>query len=336
MSVERKPAGELESLATRALMACRTSEENARSVARALTQAEVDGQTGHGLARVPIYGAQARVGKVDGFASPAARQTRPAALMVDAANGFAYPAFDLARPRLVELARAAGIAAAAICRSHHYGVAGFQVEQLADQGLIGLVMGNTPEAMAAWGGRRPLFGTNPLAFAAPLAGRPPVVIDMALSEVARSKVRAAADRGTPIPPNWAVDTEGRPTTDAKAALKGSLMPVGGAKGSALALMVETLAVALVGARFGFEATSFLDDQGGPPGVGQVIIAIDPEAFAGRQIFLERMGDLIARLESDQGARLPGARRLERRAEAAGAGVPVAAALIREVEAIAAG
>lgn len=312
---------ELESVIARALAASNTSDANAKIVARALAQAEIDGQTGHGIVRVGQYCGHARVGKVDGHARPDVHSTRPAALMIDARAGFAYPAFEAALERLPAMARAHGIASAGIRRSHHYGVAGYHVERYADQGFIALVMGNTPEAMAAWGGRRPLFGTNPLAFAAPQRGRPALVLDMALTEVARSKVRAAADKGEPIPPTWAIDRHGMPTTDAKAALDGTLMPIGGAKGAALALMVEVLAVALTGARFGYEASSFLDDKGGPPGVGQLIVVIDPDAFAGRDRFLERIGDLVATVEGD-GARLPGARRIALRAAAARDGVSV--------------
>src|SRR5690606_24030230 len=149
-------------------------EANARSVAAALAQAEVDGQKGHGLSRVPSYAAQARAGKVDGHAVPEVRQPRPGSLLIDARHGFAYPALDSAIARLPELAQSCGIAAAGITRSHHFGVAGRTVERLADWGLVALVFGNTPHAMAAWGGRRPIFGTNPIAFAAPQRSNPPV------------------------------------------------------------------------------------------------------------------------------------------------------------------
>src|SRR5690554_1819038 len=143
---------ELEKIITAAFVASRTSEANARSVAAALVQAEVDRQKGHGLSRVPSYAAQARSGKVDGHASPEVRQTRPGSLLIDARHGFAYPALDAAIARLPELARSNGTAAAGITRSHHFGVAGRTVERLADEGVVALVFGNTPHAMAAWGG----------------------------------------------------------------------------------------------------------------------------------------------------------------------------------------
>lgn len=325
-------AGELEALITAAMSASRTAVANARSVARALTQAEIDGQLGHGLSRVPSYAAQARAGKVDGFATPQARQTRPGTLLIDAASGFAYPAFDLAIDRLPALASANGIAAAGFVRSHHFGVAGRHVERLAEAGLIALTLGNTPKAMTAWGGKAAVFGTNPIAFAAPLPGRPPLVIDLALSQVARGKILSAAQKGEDIPPGWAIDSDGNATTDAGAALAGSLLPLGGSKGAALALMVEVLAAALTGARFAFEATSFFDADGGPPGVGQTLIAIEADAFAGRTQFDDRIAVLAATIEAE--ARLPGTRRLALREKAAREGIAIDTRLLAEVRRIA--
>jgi (2R)-3-sulfolactate dehydrogenase (NADP+) len=189
--------------------------------------------------------------------------------------------------------------------------------------------------MAPWGGKRPVFGTNPIAFAAPRRDAPPLVIDMALSEVARGRILAAAQKGEPIPLGWAVDAQGQPTTDAKAALAGTLIPAGGAKGAALALMVETLAVALTGANFAFEASSFLDAEGPPPGAGQLLIAIDPAGFAGAENFAQRFAALALMIDGDEGARLPGSRRLALREKARASGVMVDAKLLAEVSAIAA-
>jgi (2R)-3-sulfolactate dehydrogenase (NADP+) len=328
-------AAELEGLIAAALAASRTAEINARSVARALTQAEVDGQKGHGISRVPIYAAQARAGKVNGHATPIVRQTRPGTLMIDVANGFAFPAIDLAIERLPALAAETGIAAVGFVRSHHFGVVGRHVERLAEVGQVALAFGNTPKAIAPWGGKRALFGTNPLAFAAPQRDAPPVVVDMALSQVARGKILTAGQRGEPIPADWAVDEDGKPTTDPAAALKGALQPIGGAKGAALAMMVEILAVALTGAHFGFEASSFFDAEGPPPGVGQLLIAIDPGAFSGRELFLDRVGVLVGMLEADAGARLPGSRRITLREMAKREGVTVDAKLLAQIRTLAA-
>jgi (2R)-3-sulfolactate dehydrogenase (NADP+) len=319
-----------ESLVADALTRCRTRRDNAACVARALVTAEADGLKGHGLTRVPSYAAQAQAGKVDGLAVPAIEQPRPGAAMIDAQNGFAYPALDAAVALLPELARAAGIACAAIRRSHHCGAAGHPVERLAAQGLVAMMFANTPAAIAPWGGATPVFGTNPIAFACPLPGRPPVVIDLALSKVARGNILAAKQKQERIPQGWALDAAGRPTTDPDAALAGTMLPVGDAKGTALALMVELLAAGLTGAKFAAEASSFLDAEGPPPGTGQLIIAFDPAAFGGS---LERFGALIAAIESQPGARLPGTRRLAARRKAAREGLLVSDALLREIEAL---
>jgi (2R)-3-sulfolactate dehydrogenase (NADP+) len=327
---------ELEELIVKALVRSNVSADNARSVAKALTLAEADGQAGHGLSRVPSYAAQARSGKVDGNAVVRTKQPRTASLIVDAGHGFAYPALDAAIRQLPQLAGECGVAAAGITRSHHFGVAAHPCERLAETGLLAIAFGNTPSAMSAWGGKRPLFGTNPIAFAAPCRHRPPIVIDLALSEVARGKIFAAARKGQPIPEGWALDAAGNPTTDADAALRGTLLPAGGAKGAALALMVELLAAALTGASFAYEASSFFEAEGAPPGVGQLLLAIDPGGFAGRDAFADRAGLLAEAIEQDAGARVPGTRRRALREQAHRCGVTVEARLCAEVEAIASG
>ncbi len=318
----RVTVAELQRAIARALEAAGTSATNAASVANALAAAEIDGQKGHGLSRVASYAAQVRAGKVHGQAVPVATLTRPGTLRIDAAFGFAYPAIGLAGDRLPAMAKRQGIAAAGITRSHHAGALGLVAERLAHEGCLALVFANTPSAMAAWGGRRAVFGTNPVAFAAPRAGAAPIVVDLALSEVARAKIVAAAQKGEPIPEGWAVDASGAPTTDAKAALSGTLLPAGGAKGAALALMVEILAAGLTGSNLAFEASPFLDDKGGPPGTGQLIIAIDATAMSASPAASERIETLATTIAAEAGVRLPGSQRATRRQAAARDGVEV--------------
>ena len=185
--------------------------------------------------------------------------------------------------------------------------------------------------MAPWDGKTPLFGTNPIAFAAPVEGRPPLVVDLATSKVARGNILAAEQRGEPIPEGWALDADGVPTTDPVAALKGSMVPMAEAKGAALALMIEVLAAALTGAAFGHQASSFFEAEGPPPNTGQVMIAIDP---AGLESGLaERMAQLAQLIEED-GGRMPGAARMERR-RAAENGLEVNSEALAAVESIAA-
>jgi (2R)-3-sulfolactate dehydrogenase (NADP+) len=326
-----RTAGEIHDLITRALRRSKTSETNASSVADALVAAELSGQGGHGLRRVAAYCAQAWSGKVDGFATPKGEQTQPGALAIDAANGFAYPALDLAVDWLPDAARSQGIAIAGIRRSHHCGVAGVPVERLAGRGVIGLLFANSPGAMAPWGARRALFGTDPIAFAAPVENADPIVVDVSLSRVARGKIMAAAQKGEAIPEGWALDAEGRPTTDPKAALAGTMVPLGDAKGTALALMVELLCAGLTGANYGYEATSFFDAEGAPPGVGQTLIAIDPGAFGPHALVrFAAMADAVA---GSEGARLPGRRRQAMKARLLKEGIPVDDDLAAGIEAI---
>ena len=321
-------------LAAAALAASGASRASAEATARALVAAEADGQAAHGLARVPAYAAQVRSGKVKGDAVPVATRATRGVLRVDAGLGLAYPAIDLALGELVPLARAQGIAAAALHHSHHFGQVGAHAERLADAGLVALVFGNTPKAMAFYGGKRAMLGTNPLAFAAPVAGGAPLVVDLALSVAARGKIVAAQKAGKPIPEGWAVDRDGQPTTDPTAALGGTLSPIGGAKGGALALMVEILGAALTAGAFGWEASSFFDAEGAPPDMGHLFITIDPGPTSGGA-FASRMATLAAAMAEEPEVRLPGSRRLAARARARAEGLAVPPALLAEIRALAA-
>lgn len=331
MPDRRLSIADAEALVARALTANRVSEENAASVARALVAAEVDGQGGHGFSRVKAYAAQARSGKVDGFATPVVSQHAAAWLSVDAGHGFAFPAIDAAIDALADRAAETGLIGAGITRSHHCGQLGAHVERLAERGLIAIMVANAPKAMAPWGGNAALFGTNPIAFATPRAGQAPLVIDLSLSKVARGKVMAASKKGEPIPEGWAFDADGNPTTDATAALTGTMAPAGGAKGAALALMVEVLAGALTGANFSHQSTSFFDAEGDPPGVGQTILAIHPGRTA-PESYAARLEHLLGEIEGQDGARLPGLSRFARRAEVAEKGVLLPAHLSDDIDA----
>jgi (2R)-3-sulfolactate dehydrogenase (NADP+) len=320
-----------EGLVVRTLMRCRTNVDNARSVARALVAAEADGLEGHGLSRVPSYAAQAKVRKVDGLAMPLVTRLRPGLITVDAGYGFAFPAIEAAEEALREVAPAQGIAAAAIKRSSHCGAAGLPVERLAKAGLVAIMFANTPAAMAPWGGTKALFGTNPIAFACPLPGRAPVVVDLSLSKVARGNVVTAKQRGEKLPPGWALDGKGEATADPDAALHGTMLPMGDAKGVALALMVELMAAGMIGANYATEASSYLDAEGPPSGTGQLIIAFDPEAFGSHA--LGRFNVLAVAIESQQGVRLPGERRLQHRTKAKDEGLVIPEKLFAEIEAL---
>ncbi len=325
----RMRLAELETLAARAFMRSKTSEANAGAVARALVAAEADGLPSHGLSRLAAYCDQAIAGKVEGFATPKVSRPKPAVIAVDAASGFAFPALEAGFAAAVPAAREAGLVAVGIGRSHHFGVAGHAVERLAEAGLVGIAFGNSPAAIAPWGGSKPLFGTNPIGFAWPRAGRAPLVIDLSLSKVARGKIMVAAQKGEAIPEGWALDAGGKPTTDAKAALAGAMIPMGDAKGAALVLMVELLAVALTGSNFGWEASSFFDAKGPPPHVGQMFLGLDVTAFSPDAS--ARAEVLFGAMAGQAGVRLPGDRRFALRRKAEADGVEVPDALLAEIE-----
>lgn len=315
---------EIRELVVLALVKSNSSRQNAEAVADALIAAEMDGQRGHGLSRLLSYCGQAASGKVNGKAVPAASRVAGAAVKVDAANGFAYPAMELAVAELIELAPEMGIAVAAICNSHHCGAAGYHVEKLAEKGLIGLLFANTPKAIAPWGGSKALFGTNPIAFAVPRQDGRPMVIDLALSKVARGKIMVANKEQAEIPEGWALDSDGKPTTDPARALAGTMVPMGDAKGAALVLMVEILAAAVTGSNYGYEASSFFEAEGNPPNVGQLLLAIAPGPLSGG-LFGSRIEELFGEILGQENTRLPGARRFALRDKAVLHGVQLSPA-----------
>jgi len=320
----------LHELAAAALRGAGATPDMADSTARALVYADAQGLASHGVSRVPSYAAHVRNGRALGDAVPRIAHERGGAVLVDAGAGLAFPACALAIQQAAARAQSHGVAFAGVTNSHHFGVAAYHLDSLARQGLVGLAMGNSPAAMPAWGGKRALFGTNPIAAAFPRRDGDPLVIDLSLSEVARGKLMVAAREGREIPLGWALDAQGNPTTDPKAGLAGSMLPMGGVKGAMLALIVELLACALTGAHFGFEADSFFTEAGNQARIGQAFLAIDPGALAGREVYLERVETLIAAMLVDSDVRLPGARRAGLQQRAGEQGVEIPEALLAQL------
>jgi (2R)-3-sulfolactate dehydrogenase (NADP+) len=320
-----------------ALRSAGANPSMAQSTAHALVLAEAQGHSGHGLSRVAQYMSHLCNGRVVGAALARVARRKGATLLVDAGEGLAFPACELAVAEAVRVAVEQGVALAGVVNSHHCGVLVDHLRAAAAAGMVGLGFANSPAAMPAAGGRHPIFGTNPVAAAFARRGADALLIDLSLSEVARGKVMVAAKKGEPIPLGWALDAQGRPTTDAQAALAGSMLPLGAVsspKGAMLALVVELMVSALIGANFGFEASSFFVAEGNRPHLGQLFIVIDPGALAGRDAYFERIEVLLAEMLSDDEVRLPGVRReaLRRRAEAEG--IEVAEALLASWDAVA--
>ena len=324
---------DLTTLATRGLKRAGASQKMALATARALVAAEMEGLGTHGLSRVALYCQHLREGRADGKAKAKVVKRKGATCLVDAGGGLAFPAAAIAVAEAAKRAKRFGIAFSGVANSHHFGAAAYHLAPLAQDGLIGLAFTNSPSAINLWGGRKPFYGTNPIAAIFPRQHADPIVIDLSLTEVTRGKIMVAAKEGRPIPAGWALDKDGNPTTDAKAALTGSLAAIGGIKGTVLALMVELLCCAVTGAAFSFENDSYFE-PGRRPNIGHAIIAIDPEALAGADSYYSRLEVLIAAMLADPGVRLPGARRQRAVAKARTEGIEVAEPLLAELKALA--
>jgi len=324
---------ELTQLAARALKKAGASRAMAQATAAALVAAEMEGLTGHGLSRVAQYSEHLRQGRADGRAKPRVIRKKGATCLVDANGGLAFLASALAVKEAIKRARRYGIAFAGVTNSHHFGAAAYHLAAVGEAGLVGLAFTNSPSAINAWGGKKAFYGTNPIAAIFPRREAPPIVVDLSLTEMVRGKVMLYAKEGKPIPLGWAVDKDGNPTTDPKAALTGSLSAIGGVKGAALALMVEVLCVALTGAAFSFENDSYFA-PGNKPRIGHAILAIDPDALVGVGSYFSRLEVMISRMLAEDGVRLPGARRQQAAARARGEGIEIADTLFTELRALA--
>lgn len=310
--------------------------EVARCLAENCAGAERDGAHSHGVFRIPGYVSTLASGWVDGQAVPLVEDVAAGFVRVDAANGFAQPALAAARELLVSKARNAGIALLAIRNSHHFAALWPDVEPFAEEGLVALSVVNSMTCVVPHGADRPLFGTNPIAFAAPQAQGQPIVFDLATSAIAHGDVQIAARKGERLPLGIGVDSLGQPTQDPKAILEGgALLPFGGHKGSALSMMVELLAAALTGGNFSFEFDWSNHPGAKTPWTGQLLIVIDPSKGAG-QGFAERSQELVRQMHAVGLKRLPGDRRHQQRERSQHQGIAIAAEQLQQLRALAQG
>ncbi|MGK9418842.1 Ldh family oxidoreductase [Pseudomonas cedrina] len=311
-----------------------TSAQVAAILAHNCASAERDGAHSHGVFRMPGYLSTLASGWVDGMALPEVTDVASGYVRVDARNGFAQPALEAARALLVEKARSAGIALLAIHNSHHFAALWPDVEPFAEEGLVALSVVNSMTCVVPHGADRPLFGTNPIAFAAPRADGAPIVFDLATSAIAHGDVQIAARKGERLPPGMGVDGLGQPTQDPKAILEGgALLPFGGHKGSALSMMVELLAAALTGGNFSFEFDWSQHPGARTPWTGQLLIVIDPSKTGG-QVFAERSQELVRQMHAAGLRRLPGDRRHRTRAKAEKEGIVLEAEELQRLQAMA--
>ena len=323
---------EVRALSTEVLIANGMSEANAMVIADVVTQAEADGTHSHGLFRMPGYVTSMRSGRMDGKAVPEVTDKSPGLVAVDSKNGFSPPAIMAGKPLAIEKAKSQGIAALGLRNNGNLNALWWEAEHFGDAGLICLTMSTSQSFVAPWGGNKALFGTDPIAFACPRAGKPPMVFDYATSASARGEIQVAAREGHSIPKGWALDKDGNDTTDPVAALEGVQLPFGGHKGNAIMIMVELLSAGLTGGNFCFEAQEQVDAFGGhdagPSNAGQIFILIDPKGF--HETFLDRVEALFGKILAQEGTRIPGDRRYANRARSATDGIECQAALHQQI------
>ncbi|MGI9353428.1 MAG: Ldh family oxidoreductase [Rhizobiaceae bacterium] len=307
---------EVKPLAANALRSAGCNDENAEAVAECIYQAERHGAHSHGLFRMPGYLASLNSGKVNGKANPNLSNPKPSVLAVDGDGGYAPLAHRRLAGPLSDLAKKQGVAIAALTNTFHFAALWQEVEMLANQGVVALACTAFKPALPPAGGTKPLYGTNPIAFAWPRENSEPCVFDQASAVMARGEVMIAAREGHELPPGAGIDASGNPTTDPNEVLKGALLPYGGYKGASLAMMVELLAASLIGEQLSFEAAAQDNNDGGPPRGGEFILAIDAsEGLASAE-------GLFGKILEQEGTRLPGDGRRAKREKNAAEGVQI--------------
>ena len=311
MSTRDLSLDEIYSLAKNVMLANGCDTANAEALADIICRAERDGSHSHGLFRVPGYVKALRSGKVDGKAKPTIRHLTPAVIQVDGHGCFAPLAQAVGLPALTEATAKIGIAALSLVGVHHFAALWPETEYLADRGFVGIACTAYMPSVAPAGSNEALFGTNPLSFAWPRPGHNPVVYDMATASMAMGDVQIAARDGREVPLGTGLDANGQPTTDPAAIAKGVLLPFGGYKGSAIAMMVELLAAGMTGEQFSFEARDTDNKDGGPPRGGEMIIGMSPAIIAGDG-WQDHVEGFVQKLSNIDGVRMPGARRHKNR------------------------
>ena len=311
MSTKDLSLDEIYSLAKNVMLANGCDTANAEALADIICRAERDGSHSHGLFRVPGYVKALRSGKVDGKAKPTIKHLTPAVIQVDGHGCFAPLAQAVGLPALTEATAKIGIAALSLVGVHHFAALWPETEYLADRGFVGIACTAYMPAVAPAGSNEALFGTNPLSFAWPRPGHNPVVYDMATASMAMGDVQIAARDGREVPLGTGLDANGQPTTDPAEIAKGVLLPFGGYKGSAIAMMVELLAAGMTGEQFSFEARDTDNKDGGPPRGGEMIIGMSPAIIAGDG-WQDHVEGFVQKLSNIDGVRMPGARRHKNR------------------------
>jgi len=307
------------------------SPAHSKAIADVIVAGQRDDCQSHGLYRLIVCVHTIRHGKVDGHAIPELIDQATSIVRIDARFGNSLLAFQTGLPHFIRKARECGLAAMAINNCFHFSALWPEVETLAGEGLVAMAMTPSHSWVAPAGGTRPVFGTNPLAFAWPRPGKTPFVFDFATSAIARGDIELHRRQGKPLQEGWAIDADGQPMTDPVAALKGAMLTFGGHKGSALSAMIELMAGPLIGDMTSAESMDFDAGAGATPCHGELLLAFDPKVFLGDRAseYLQRAEGLFEAITS-QGARLPSQRRYAARAMSDEVGVTVPRALYEDL------
>mgnify|MGYP001600355227 CR=1 FL=1 len=282
------------------------SDDNLQGITDGILDAELSGIKSHGFHYLPIYCNHLKIGKINGKSIASLEKISNSALKINADYGFAHSAINLGFQSLFDMCSQMSIASMSIYNSYNCGVLGFHTKRIAEKGFIGLGFTNAPASIAPVGGTKAVVGTNPFSLSVPLDGQAQIIIDQSASVVAKSEISVRAKTGESIPEGWAFDSEGKVTTNAQEALKGTMAPSGGYKGFGTGLLVEIFTACIAGGNLGTQASSFAGEDGGPPSTGQFFIAINPEKFNSN--YSNSMKTLIESIIEQEGARLPGSKR----------------------------
>ena len=332
---------QLARLAVRVLEASGIAPGDAQDAARILVTGDLMGHATHGVLRLESYCERLRSGAMDAKARVTVEDAAPAIARVDGANALGPVVGMRGLREAMARAKAYGVGLALARNSNHFGAIAPYCLIAAQEGFASMIGTNASTTIAPTGGAETRLGNNPIGFGVPRPGGRPVILDMAMSVVARGKIRAALQRGESIPQTWATDRHGKPTTDPKAALDGFLLPFGGYKGYGLALIVDLLAGVLSGAAYLEHVNSWLDDPEKPGNLGHFFLAIDTRVLGPADWLAQRMADFDAivhgtpRADPAVAVRLPGEIELDRLEHHRREGVVVEPALIARLEALAA-
>lgn len=294
-------AMQIEGLVVQILCNLGVLEEDAFSVARVLVAADLRGIDSHGIARLPIYVKRMQRGLIEVRPQRKVVSDQGSVCVIDAGNGLGAPAAEEAMQLAMRKAGECGIGSAVVRNSNHFGIGAYYAMLPLGKEMIGISATNTSPLMVPFGGSELMLGSNPLAVAIPAGSRSPVVLDMATTAVARGKLELAKRKGEKIPLGWGIDIQGRPTTDPDEALKGGLLPVGGAKGSGLAIMLDILSGVLAGASYSSGVGSLFGDMDRPQNLGNFFLAMDIGFFMERKTFKQKMENYVDLIKSSDPA-----------------------------------